>query len=55
MKRKWDTADAALIAPTAPNRYWADGGNRRGVNRLAQLPVDLRAELRDAVAYSRTH
>jgi N-glycosidase YbiA len=41
-----ETGDAELIEHTANDRYWADGGNGGGRNRLGQLLMELRAELR---------
>lgn len=39
------TADAELVEHTANDRYWADGGDGSGRNRLGELLMDLRAEL----------
>ncbi len=49
-----DTGDAELIEHTANDRYWADGGDGSGVNRLGQLLMDLRAQLRAQSADSQT-
>jgi ribA/ribD-fused uncharacterized protein len=40
------TGDADLIEHTSNDRYWADGGDGTGRNRLGQLLMELRAELR---------
>lgn len=40
------TADAELVEHTANDRYWGDGGNGKGKNRLGQLLVELREKLR---------
>jgi ribA/ribD-fused uncharacterized protein len=39
------TGDAQLIEHTANDRYWADGGDGRGKNRLGELLMELRREL----------
>lgn len=40
-----DTGDAELVEHTNNDRYWADGGDGRGRNRLGQLLMELRAQL----------
>lgn len=40
------TGDAELIEHTKNDSYWADGGNGTGKNRLGQLLMELRAQLR---------
>ncbi len=40
------TGDAELIEHTANDSYWADGGNGSGRNRLGELLMELRQELR---------
>jgi ribA/ribD-fused uncharacterized protein len=40
------TGDAKLVEHTTNDRYWADGGDGSGKNRLGQLLMELRGELR---------
>jgi hypothetical protein len=40
------TRKAELIEHTAKDRYWGDGGNGRGKNRLGHLLMELREELK---------
>ncbi len=40
------TGDAELVEHATHDRYWADGGDGSGKNRLGQLLVKLRRELR---------
>lgn len=40
-----DTGDARLVEHTARDRYWGDGGDGSGVNRLGLLLMQVRAEL----------
>lgn len=40
------TEDRVLIEHTRNDRYWADGGDGSGLNRLGELLMRLRAELR---------
>jgi ribA/ribD-fused uncharacterized protein len=40
------TGEAELIEHTANDRYWADGGDGSGRNRLGQLLMELRTEMR---------
>ncbi len=42
------TGDAELIEHTRNDGYWADGGDGSGKNRLGELLMELRAELRKA-------
>lgn len=42
------TGDAILVEHTANDRYWADGGDGTGLNRLGMLLMELRAGLRNA-------
>jgi len=43
------TGDAELVEHTTKDRYWADGGNGSGKNRLGQLLMELRSELRNSL------
>lgn len=43
------TGDAELIEHTKNDRYWADGGDGTGKNRLGQLLMELRAEFTKGV------
>jgi len=43
------TGDAELIEHTKNDRYWADGGDGTGKNRLGQLLMELRTELRKGI------
>jgi ribA/ribD-fused uncharacterized protein len=40
-----DTGKRPLIEHTTNDRYWADGGDGKGLNRLGALLMELRAEL----------
>jgi ribA/ribD-fused uncharacterized protein len=40
------TGDVELAEHTKNDRYWADGGDGSGKNRLGQLLMELRSELR---------
>jgi len=40
------TKDAELIEHTKNDRYWGDGGDGTGKNRLGQLLMELREQLR---------
>lgn len=40
------TVDADLVEHTANDCYWADGGDGTGKNRLGELLMELRAQLR---------
>jgi ribA/ribD-fused uncharacterized protein len=39
------TADAHLVEHTTNDRYWGDGGDGKGLNRLGVLLMELRASL----------
>src|ERR1051325_644717 len=41
-----NTGDAVLVEHTANDRYWADNGDGTGKNRLGQLLMELREQLR---------
>lgn len=40
------TGDAPIVEHTRNDRYWADGGDGTGRNRLGELLVELREQLR---------
>jgi hypothetical protein len=40
------TGDAKIVEHKARDRYWADGGDGSGLNRLGQLLMEVRDELR---------
>ncbi len=40
------TGEAPIIEHTTNDRYWADGGDGSGKNRLGELLMELRAQLR---------
>jgi ribA/ribD-fused uncharacterized protein len=40
------TGEAHLIEHTATDSYWGDGGDGSGLNRLGELLMELRAQLR---------
>jgi ribA/ribD-fused uncharacterized protein len=42
------TGEAELIEHTRNDRYWADGGDGAGKNRLGHLLMELRAQFRDS-------
>lgn len=42
------TGDAELVEHTANDRYWADGGDGSGLNRLGELLMRVRSELRSS-------
>jgi hypothetical protein len=42
------TGDAKLVEHTENDSYWGDGGDGSGKNRLGQLLMQLRTELRAA-------
>ena len=42
------TGDAELIEHTKNDSYWADGGDGSGKNRLGELLMELRTQLRKA-------
>jgi N-glycosidase YbiA len=41
------TGEATLVEHTANDRYWADGGDGSGLNRLGVLLMELRTAFRD--------
>lgn len=41
-----ETGEATLVEHTKNDGYWADGGDGSGKNRLGQLLMELRTELR---------
>jgi hypothetical protein len=43
------TGDALLVEHTANDSYWGDGGDGSGKNRLGQILMQVRAELRTDV------
>ena len=45
-----DTGDATLVEHTSKDRYWADGGDGTGLNRLGLLLMQVRSELRSGKA-----
>lgn len=40
------TGEARLVEHTTNDKYWADGGNGSGQNRLGQILMEMRARLR---------
>jgi predicted NAD-dependent protein-ADP-ribosyltransferase YbiA (DUF1768 family) len=40
------TGDARLVEHTANDSYWADGGDGSGLNRLGEVLMSVREELR---------
>jgi len=42
------TGDAVLVEHTANDRYWADGGDGSGLNRLGQILMEIRQELKQS-------
>ncbi len=42
------TGDAEIVEHTPRDRYWGDGGDGSGLNRLGQILMEVRAELRVA-------
>jgi ribA/ribD-fused uncharacterized protein len=40
------TGDARLVEHTANDSYWGDGGDGSGKNRLGQILMEVRAEIR---------
>jgi ribA/ribD-fused uncharacterized protein len=40
------TGDALLVEHTARDRYWGDGGDGSGQNRLGEILMEIRSELR---------
>jgi ribA/ribD-fused uncharacterized protein len=49
------TGDAKLVEHTANDSYWADGGDGSGRNRLGEILMEVRAELRSAVLPHNNH
>jgi len=47
-----ETGDAELVEHTTNDRYWADGGDGTGKNRLGELLMELRARLRAGITQS---
>ena len=43
-----ETGEAALVEHTKNDRYWGDGGDGTGLNRLGNLLMELRTALRSA-------
>jgi hypothetical protein len=43
------TGDAPIVEHTRNDRYWADGGDGTGQNRLGQLLMELRAAMRSEI------
>jgi ribA/ribD-fused uncharacterized protein len=41
-----ETGDKKLVEHTFKDKYWADGGNGQGKNRLGVLLMRLREEIR---------
>lgn len=41
-----DTGDAILVEHTRNDRYWADGGDGSGLNRLGHLLMEIRGKIR---------
>lgn len=48
------TGDAKLVEHTEKDRYWGDGGDGSGKNRLGQLLMELRIQLRGESASAKT-
>ena len=42
------TGDAVLVEHTRNDRYWADGGDGSGLNRLGQILMEIRQELKQS-------
>ena len=43
------TGDAKLVEHTTNDHYWGDGGNGSGKNRLGQILMQVREELRSSI------
>jgi N-glycosidase YbiA len=41
----FETGDAEIVEHTDNDAYWGDGGDGKGVNRLGQILMEVRAEL----------
>jgi ribA/ribD-fused uncharacterized protein len=48
------TGDAKLVEHTNNDRYWGDGGDGSGRNRLGLLLMELRAQLQAELTNSQT-
>jgi ribA/ribD-fused uncharacterized protein len=48
-RRLLETGESALVEHTDRDRYWGDGGDGSGQNRLGALLEQVRAELREAL------
>jgi ribA/ribD-fused uncharacterized protein len=46
------TGEAELVEHTSRDRYWADGGDGTGKNRLGELLMELRRQLRKQTDYA---
>jgi ribA/ribD-fused uncharacterized protein len=46
------TGDATIVEHTQKDAYWGDGGDGRGKNRLGQLLMEVREELRSGISMS---
>jgi ribA/ribD-fused uncharacterized protein len=44
------TGEARLVEHTARDHYWGDGGDGSGENRLGQILMQVRCELREAAS-----
>lgn len=45
-----ETGDSELVEHTKHDRYWADGGDGTGKNRLGELLMELRAQIMSSQA-----
>jgi len=43
------TGNARLVEHTERDSYWGDGGDGQGKNRLGQILMEVRAQLREAI------
>ena len=50
-----ETGDCELVEHTKNDRYWGDGGDGTGKNRLGKLLMQLRAELRKSASIPWNH
>ncbi len=50
-----NTGDAILVEHTTNDRYWGDGGDGTGRNRLGILLMEVRTQLRAELTNSLTH
>jgi N-glycosidase YbiA len=46
--RLLETGDAEIVEHTVNDAYWGDGGDGSGLNRLGQVLMEVRTELRKA-------